>query len=41
MRANVQPLWIAKMYPSKAGRDHLGLGNVSSESGIADALPGY
>jgi len=25
------PQWIARMYPPKAGRDHLGLGSVSSD----------
>ena len=26
-----QPQWIAKMFPPKVGRDHLGLGSVSSD----------
>ncbi len=26
-----KPQWIAKMYPNKPGRDHLGLGSVSSD----------
>jgi len=39
MRANVQPLCIAKMYPSKAGRDHLGLGSVSSDQILPTLSP--
>ncbi|HIE54153.1 MAG TPA: hypothetical protein EYP90_03040 [Chromatiaceae bacterium] len=39
MIANVQPQWIAKMYPSKAGRDHLGLGSVSSDQILPTLSP--
>jgi len=31
MTSVIQPQWIAKMYPGKVGRDHLGLGSVSSD----------
>ena len=31
MGVNVHPQWIAKMYAAKVGRDHLGLGSVSSD----------
>jgi hypothetical protein len=39
MIANVQPRWIAKMYTSKAGRDHLGLGSVSSDQILPTLSP--
>lgn len=35
----VQPLWIAKMYPGKVGRDHLGLGSVSSDQILPSVSP--
>ncbi len=31
MTAVIEPQWIAKMYQGKTGRDHLGLGSVSSD----------
>lgn len=34
-----QPRWIAKMYPGKTGRDHLGLGSVSSDQILPDLSP--
>jgi hypothetical protein len=35
-----QPQWIAKMYPSRVGRDHLGLGSVSSDQILPTLSPG-
>jgi hypothetical protein len=37
---NVQPQWIAKMYAGKTGRDHLGLGSVSSDQILPSLSPG-
>lgn len=34
------PQWIAKMYPGKVGRDHLGLGSVSSDQILPTLSPG-
>ncbi len=34
-----QPQWIAKMYPAKVGRDHLGLGSVSSDQILPSLSP--
>lgn len=36
----VLPQWIAKMYPGKVGRDHLGLGSVSSDQILPSLSPG-
>ena len=33
--------WIAKMYAGKSGRDHLGLGSVSSDQILTDLLLPY
>ncbi len=35
-----QPQWIAKMYEPKKGRDHLGLGSVSSDQILPRLSPG-
>jgi len=35
-----KPQWIAKMYPNKSGRDHLGLGSVSSDQILPSLSPG-
>jgi hypothetical protein len=35
----VHPQWIAKMYAGKAGRDHLGLGSVSSDQILPSLSP--
>ena len=35
-----QPQWIARMYASKVGRDHLGLGSVSSDQILPTLSPG-
>ena len=35
-----QPQWIAKMFPPKVGRDHLGLGSVSSDQILPSLSPG-
>ncbi|MEI7846797.1 MAG: hypothetical protein WCK35_13435 [Chloroflexota bacterium] len=35
----IQPQWIAKMYAAKAGRDHLGLGSVSSGQILPSLAP--
>ena len=35
-----QPQWIAKMYAGKVGRDHLGLGSVSSDQILPRLSPG-
>ncbi|MCL4872060.1 MAG: hypothetical protein KJ063_24125 [Anaerolineae bacterium] len=40
MHANTQPQWLAKMYPGKVGRDHLGLGSVSSDQILPSLSPG-
>lgn len=34
------PQWTAKMYPPKVGRDHLGLGSVSSDQILPSLVPG-
>lgn len=34
------PQWTAKMYPAKVGRDHLGLGSVSSDQILPALVPG-
>lgn len=34
------PAWIARMYPGKVGRDHLGLGSVSSDQILPSLSPG-
>jgi hypothetical protein len=34
-----KPQWIAKMYPAKVGRDHLGLGSVSSDQILPTLSP--
>ena len=39
MIAAIKPQWIAKMYPSKVGRDHLGLGSVSSDQILPSLSP--
>ncbi len=33
------PQWIAKMYAGKPGRDHLGLGSVSSDQILPSLSP--
>ncbi len=33
------PRWVAKMYPGKTGRDHLGLGSVSSDQILPTLVP--
>jgi hypothetical protein len=38
--AAVKPLWTARMYPGTVGRDHLGLGSVSSFQILANLSPG-
>lgn len=35
----IQPQWIAKMYAGKVGRDHLGLGSVSSDQILPSLSP--
>ena len=40
MLATAKPQWIAKMYPAKVGRDHLGLGSVSSDQILPTLSPG-
>lgn len=35
----IQPQWIAKMYAAKAGKDHLGLGSVSSSQPSPSLAP--
>ena len=40
MSVEALPQWIAKMYPSKSGQDHLGLGSVSSDQILAALSPG-
>ncbi len=39
MSLTTQPQWIAKMYASKVGRDHLGLGSVSSDQILPTLSP--
>ena len=39
MAVTAQPHWIAKMYPPKVGRDHLGLGSVSSDQILPTLSP--
>lgn len=39
MTINIGPQWITKMYPSKVGRDHLGLGSVSSDQILPSLSP--
>jgi hypothetical protein len=34
------PLWVARMYAGKTGRDHLGLGSVSSDQILPSLSPG-
>ncbi len=36
---SIFPRWIAKMYPGKTGRDHLGLGSVSSDQILPTLMP--
>lgn len=40
MDAIASPQWIAQMYPPKTGRDHLGLGSVSSDQILPSLVPG-
>jgi hypothetical protein len=40
MELSVVPQWIARMYPGKVGRDHLGLGSVSSDQILPTLSPG-
>ncbi len=40
MSLTAQPQWIAKMYPSSGGMDHLGLGSVSSDQILPSLSPG-
>jgi hypothetical protein len=35
----VKPQWLEKMYPGKTGRDHLGLGSVSSNEILPTLVP--
>ena len=35
----VRPQWIAKMYAAKVGRDHLGLGSLSSDQILPSLSP--
>ncbi|MFC1976109.1 hypothetical protein ACFLXQ_06905 [Chloroflexota bacterium] len=39
MVTTIHPQWIAKMYPGKVGRDHLGLGSVSSDQILPSLSP--
>jgi hypothetical protein len=39
MILDVKPQWVAKMYPGKVGRDHLGLGSVSSDQILPSLSP--
>lgn len=39
MSLTTTPQWIAKMYPGKIGRDHLGLGSVSSDQILPTLSP--
>jgi hypothetical protein len=40
MTVTAQPQWIARMFPGKVGRDHLGLGSVSSDQILPSLSPG-
>lgn len=40
MHTKPQPQWLAKMYSGKVGRDHLGLGSVSSDQILPSLSPG-
>ena len=40
MGVPAHPQWIEKMYPNTTGRDHLGLGNVSSDLILLSLAPG-
>lgn len=40
LAAGVAPQWIAEMYAGKVGRDHLGLGSVSSDQILTRLSPG-
>ena len=40
MPVTAQPKWIAKMFEPKKGRDHLGLGSVSSDQILPRLSPG-
>lgn len=40
MSGIARPQWIAKMYASKSGQDHLGLGSVSSDQILPHLSPG-
>ncbi len=40
MVTTVHPQWIAEMYPGTTGRDHLGLGSVSSDKILQALSPG-
>lgn len=40
MTALANPQWIERMYPGKVGRDHLGLGSVSSDQILPSLSPG-
>ena len=40
MIAPAHPQWITRMYPGKVGRDHLGLGSVSSDQILPTLSPG-
>jgi hypothetical protein len=40
MPVTAQPQWIAKMFEPKKGRDHLGLGSVSSDQVLPRLSPG-
>ncbi|CAG0997799.1 hypothetical protein ANRL4_02904 [Anaerolineae bacterium] len=40
LTTTVHPQWIAEMYPGTKGRDHLGLGSVSSERILQALSPG-
>jgi hypothetical protein len=40
MTTAARPQWIARMYPGKVGRDHLGLGSVSSDQILPSLSPG-
>jgi hypothetical protein len=36
---SLKPFWLSKMYPGKPGRDHLGLGSVSSDQILPTLAP--
>lgn len=40
MATSAQPQWIARMFAAKVGRDHLGLGSVSSDQILPSLSPG-